>query len=406
MVHGFVLRALTVTLAPAWIAAGCTSAQGISEERRPTAVRDSAGVEIVESFSEVWGGGDGWKIGEPLTSAGGGGEGDLYDVAGAVRLSDGRVAVADGGSREVRIYDSDGTLVSSFGGRGDGPGEFKLIQAMGALAGDTLWIYDFAMGRVSLLTPSDGVVRTVSLTPRLSAPAMVGRRSDGTWVVAEMWGNGDPLAPLSEGLAREMAACALYGADGTLLDTLGLFPGREVLHRVEQGRMTMGAVPFGHVTNYVLDGNALIVGDQVGHEFATYAPGGELARLVRWRGPSLELDPGAIASWVEHQVASASPDSRASVRAYLADVPAPERRPAYSRLLVDAEGFLWAAAYSHPDVSPATWSVFDRQGTWQGDVDVPTGFRPVSIGTDHVVGVSVDSFGVETVQVRPLERVS
>lgn len=48
----------------------------------------------------------------------------------------------------VRVLDQDGAFVRYVGRRGDGPGEFTSIAAMG-LAGDTLWLQDFPTGRTS-----------------------------------------------------------------------------------------------------------------------------------------------------------------------------------------------------------------------------------------------------------------
>lgn len=56
------------------------------------------------------------------------------NVRHVARLSDGRIAVVDGASAEVRWFRADG--------RGSGPGEFELVRGAALLPGDTLVLFD------------------------------------------------------------------------------------------------------------------------------------------------------------------------------------------------------------------------------------------------------------------------
>ena len=112
--------------------------------------RDSAGIRIVESNGPSWGRGSIWRLDSvPEVSIGSTrrlgdgsaesrealrGEVPLEMVQGLRVLRDGRIVVADGGSSLVMVFDTMGTLISRFGGRGEGPGEIQWIY--GAF---TLW---------------------------------------------------------------------------------------------------------------------------------------------------------------------------------------------------------------------------------------------------------------------------
>ena len=94
----------------------------------PFVVRDSAGIRIVENTNPLWQPGQEWRLSpEPVVDIGGGEteEQQLFRVAGALRLGNDRIAIADGGSMELRFYDSNGGHEKSVGGRGEGPGEFQ-----------------------------------------------------------------------------------------------------------------------------------------------------------------------------------------------------------------------------------------------------------------------------------------
>jgi hypothetical protein len=73
----------------------------------------------------------------------------MHHVVGAVRMDDGRIAVMNAGSAQLRIYAADGTFISSHGRPGEGPGEFRTGSRM-QVKGDTLVIYDARLRRLSL----------------------------------------------------------------------------------------------------------------------------------------------------------------------------------------------------------------------------------------------------------------
>jgi len=354
----------------------------------------------------AWTAGDAWTVGEPtVTSAQGAGT-DFFRVAGAARLSDGRLVVADEGSSEVRFFAPDGTHLLSVGGRGEGPGEFALIQSMGPAGGDSVWVYDYGAARITVLAPDGAIARTIPVTPPLPAGILVGRRSDGSFVLAQMWGTGDPWAPVPEGLVRETAVVAAYDANGRLRDTLARVPGREVFQRLEDGRMTMGVVPFARTASHALWGDDLVVGDQVDRVLEVLGPRGVAVRDVRWSGPPLDVTEEDVDRWGEGQVAAAPAVDRASVRARLAVTPFPDRRPAYGRLLPDAGGCLWVAAYAEPGQAARRWDVLDGRGRRLGSLTLPPRFRLHQIGRNWLLGVARDDLDVERVEVRPLRRPS
>lgn len=94
-----------------------------------------------------------WQVGaEPLVSIGvveGEEPYQLHDASSSVRLPDGRLAVVNGGSAEVRFFDREGRFLGSFGQDGDGPGEFRSPTRIQYLASDTLRIWDQRLNRFS-----------------------------------------------------------------------------------------------------------------------------------------------------------------------------------------------------------------------------------------------------------------
>ena len=89
-------------------------------------VTDSAGVEIVENEDYAWPEGQAWRLADdPILDIGlleGEDAYQLFDVVGALRLTDGGIVVANAGSFELRFYDANGTHLFSVGREGGGPG--------------------------------------------------------------------------------------------------------------------------------------------------------------------------------------------------------------------------------------------------------------------------------------------
>jgi hypothetical protein len=76
----------------------------------------------------------------------------------------------------------------------------------------------------------------------------------------------------------------------------------------------------------------------------------------------------------------------------------PARQPAWNALAVDARGNVWVRNYTFDGRQPSTWSVFDPEGVWLGEVGMPASFDARTIGADWVLGVHVDEDGVEYVE--------
>lgn len=88
-------------------------------------------------------------------------------------------------------------------------------------------------------------------------------------------------------------------------------------------------------------------------------------------------------------------------------MPTPSTKPAYTDLLIDTEGHIWAGAHQ-PFATfrqqPRSWEIFDPDGRWLGALETPAGFTVYEVGTNYILGVFADSLGVEHVQVLDLTR--
>lgn len=96
---------------------------------RGTAVRDSASIRIVENRAVH---ADTCAVAPTpdleLGTVDGPSETQLYRVFDAATLSDGRIAVVDQGSSQIRSFSAEGTFERAFGSEGGGPGEHRAFR--------------------------------------------------------------------------------------------------------------------------------------------------------------------------------------------------------------------------------------------------------------------------------------
>jgi hypothetical protein len=383
------------------------AACGGNDANDSVVTRDSSGVTIVESQGPAWAEAAGWHLSsQPTLEIGqtdGPPEYQFHRVEGALLLEDGRVVVADAGSGEIRFYGRDGTFQKSTGRRGQAPGEYQVITSLGYGPADSIWVFDYGLRRFTVLTHDGEPTRTLTVGGSLSAVNAVGRLSDGWFVVKEGWSSG-LHSENRQGLAREPVAVVRISPDGSALDTIATVAGREVFLSSEDGRAVMSAPLFGRNSSAVVRDDRVFIGDQEMLEVMLYEADGRLDQIVRVPGVDLRLTGSEIQQATAKLLADEPVERRPMMQAHYQQMDTPPAKPAYSNLMVDALGNLWAAEYvRYPDI-PTVWTVFSADGALLGDVQVTPGFRPLQIGEDWIIGVGRDELDVEYVRLYGIEK--
>ncbi len=374
---------------------------------------DSAGVEVVTSSSPIWADGQGWRISaEPSIRIGtldGSEPYLLHSVRAVERLDDGRILVANGGTGEVRLYDRTGTFVRSFGGEGDGPGEFRELSGLEVL-GDTLTVYDRRNGRLTTFELDGGLGGSVRLadtgdaTYRVTDYHLAGAVDDGTFVFVP-YAFDAPAMPTPQQF-WDSAANLAYRTDGTLLGPFAGASGMDMFGEPGLGTsVRLGAYSVSDAAN----GRFAI---SHGHAFEArvYVADGSLRRLVRRDGTPVPVRSDLLEDRLQWMLSNADGDRRkAQVRQrFDEDVTRgriAESLPTYRAILLEEDGTLWALRYSVPwEDTVQLWDVFDQDGGWLGTVASPTGLEIRDVDSEYVVGVARDEYGVEYVQLHRLAR--
>ncbi len=377
----------------------CLLACGGAPASEAFVVRDSAGVRIAQNL---------WPDGAdlPICSVDaapaldiGVVQGDpayqLYRVFDALRLSDGRIAVVNQGSSEIRFYDTEGRYTGAVGREGEGPGEFRGVRAAWE-HGDSLLAWDDELQRFSVFNLDGDFERSFRLVPRLmNEPDVLGPVANSIHVAYHH------LVIEPPGLAPQTLYHIRYDRTGDIVDTLGAYPygtygpiGRPedyMAGRTLFEARTAMAASADHV--FVATGNAT--------EVSVLDADGQVVELVRWPDEDRTVRPQDIDRYREERLArSDDPEWRRAVVLSIDEVPVSERFPAVASLRIDDAERIWVQRYPRPGAGPEReWLVFDRDRRVLCQATVPAGFAITRIQGDRLVGRVQDADDVEHIQV-------
>ncbi|HET9275061.1 MAG TPA: hypothetical protein VFN96_03200 [Gemmatimonadales bacterium] len=343
-----------------------------------------------------------WRLSErPMLTIGADGrpEAEFHQVAGAVRLGSGEIAVANGGSHEIRYFGPDGRYLRTFGREGAGPGEFRSVGRL-IRFGDTLAVHDVRTSRLTILLGATlletRLVRASNATQRIS---IVERLPDGRWVGVTSISPRFAPQPYRDSIAVGILPAPGEGA----VQWLGWFPGPRVASI--EGKIT-GLAGFYTWVYAAVAGGRVVVLDGHQERIRRFSPDG--AELpgggIGIRGEP--LTPRIVARAKQDELGPGADD--AAARQWLEVKYAPEvvgdRLPAFRSLRADSHGLVWLESYRTDESRPGRYFVFSADAAPVATVAVPGSFRATEIGADCVLGVTTDADGVERVTMYRLVR--
>lgn len=389
------MRATTILLT--LIALACQPGDSPADEGPTFKVQDSAGIEIVESVTPEWDG-DGWRVSaEPSLVIGrmSGDERYLFgEVAGAVVLRDGRVAVVDGQAALIRVYSPQGVHIEDWGGSGEGPGEFSgRPQKILPYRGDSILVEQFANDGANIYDDRGRFGRAVApemwVLFNLHRASLFDPSLSPVGTCCTLWGalpNGAFLGSYSEmlpypgtGTTRATVMAAITPESGSPPEAAGVFMGGRYLYEPEGGvsdlqfqfRFSMAVGPDGY---FVTEGDA--------YSINAYDASGRLQRIIRLdRGPRPVT--GEVRTAHEARLREeTSPENEEWLRRRLS-VPYPTQLPAFEWLHADAEGNVWARhrRYGADDGTASAGAyeffVFGADGRHLGTIELPSRSRGI-----------------------------
>ncbi len=372
--------------------------------REAVVVRDSAGVTIVDSDGNqpAWTSETAWRLAFPPRIQVGNQPYDpsqrIFGAEHTRRMPDGGIVVANRGLGDIRIFDAGGYHVQTIRIVVDPTILTGRPRRVYPMSPDSLVVYlgggqlvlrdgEFQLQQRATVERPDGLEET-ELEPARDYFA------DHT----VLFRGEVPLDPSLTGLQRTRMRLMRYGIDGRLIETFGEFDADTEI--VGEEIYVWG--PSAHVA--VADSTIWYApGDR--WELREIAPGGRTLRIFRIDRPMDVVMGADLSAFRVGAVRQLTDAGEANAEAIVDGYTYAETFPAWSEILVDEVGNIWARAYRWFEMgADYPWDVFDPEGRYLGEVIVPYPLTVHEIGDDYVLGHMSDGRGGEAVYIYRLEK--
>ena len=382
----------------------------------PVLVRDSAGIRIIENAAPEWREGTGWTV-EPepwldMGSADGDSAFLFSRIAGIEELETGEVVVADGGSSQIRVFDTAGRHLRSFGRKGEGPGEFRLLLDLLGRSGDTLFLNDFH--REIEAYGTDGTYRGTTRFETIAeyvVASPVARFPDGTHLRA----TSPQSYPAPPGLQQwlDSTTFLLHEANGAFRGEVARRP--MIVFNVDpelRGAVVSYLGPIGSVAG---GKDRIYYSYPDAWNIEVRLPDGALTQLIRrpFTPVPITSEMKAAARAIFARQLQQLSMSAEQIQRRLERMPFASTLTTHARMIVDDEGALWVNEADAQAILARTasltaagnvWSVFAADGRWLGRVQMPSNLTVLAISANSVAGTASDELDVEHVRLHRLIR--
>lgn len=315
----------------------------------------------------------------------------LFRVTDALlRGSD--LLVLNAGS-EVLRFSHAGTRLQSFGGSGEGPGEFAFATDIERFRGDSLVVYDSELQRITVLSDEFELGRVTRLAEPVANPRFVGALADGGVVV-----RGTDLY-FGRPWTRDSAFVVAYDPTGDLRASAPRLP-HTISFTVDS---RVGQAPFSSQVWYSLRDGLVVMGAADRAAFLLWDPDSGRLERVPFACDRLPLAEEAIEGYKADRLRRMSPEQRGEWRSFLDRIPFGDSLPVFQGMQTDGE-YLWLGAYRGTGAQPQDWIIVDFDGRVFGTVSFPADMFLLQVGEDFVLGLKRDEIRGESVVAHRLWR--
>lgn len=384
--------------------AGCSGEAGsapATDSGVSSVTSDSAGVAIVTSEGTGWDDEAAWRL-EPDLQLG---ELDGPLAFGQVSFvgpgSGSDILVVDRQSALVHAFSDDGQHLRSFGGEGEGPGEFQGPRYARATADGRIAVAQTFPPILHWVTEDGEFLERWRIPDARNDAGTMTAPTFGVWMVTEDGTAVVGVTQIDPGDDGPMSRTLLtrYAADPGSSDGVTLLEWSDT-QRILGPDDPIPVLEPRHTWD-IGPGAAVAISQGSTYEVRMLGADGALARIVRRTGEPIEVD-DHIRQLTRESVGRALSEGGAGqdmVDSWLERLDFPDRVPAIQRVWFSVpDGALWVGVFDEEGFRservPSAWDVFDGDGIYLGRVPVPDGFTPHTVTESFVYGVWEDELEV------------
>ena len=312
----------------------------------------------------------------------------LHTVEGFFMGGDGRFYVGDRGNARIAVFDSSGRYVDSFGGRGQGPGEFMFMELVD-LEDGVLTAIDHNLHRTTRYRTDGTLLETI---PEVRAHPRCGEVTIRS---------GGPSYYDEQGHLWMAAGFTAWGPEGEELGEAATEPIR-ILYALDtpgQGKGGQSRPPMPYIARpqtRILEDCSVLLSDGVRPMLWQYEPDGSLRRRIETGVTPRrirETERERFYRDLDERIAEADEDEARYLLLERAAVPFPEYGSLWGRIFTDEYGFIWLEEYQEPfEISDrgggVSYYLLSPEGEYLGTTRAPGSGR---VMRGHLLGEVVDA---------------
>ena len=373
-------------------------------------VTDSAGIPVVQNTEVgMWDEGEAWTVVEELSIGALEAE-EAYQfgqISGVDVDPQGNLYIADMQAQEIRVFDATGTYLRTIGAPGAGPGE--LGQAINGVfvVGEELVVPDLANARISRFALSGDFLAADRVDLAKGVPVRLDITGGGR--LAGQYRNINPADSLTEAKGDPIVTVAL---PGQTVDTLAVLPPGQSL-QMSGGQARIRPLEPEPVWDADNQGRLVTSMNDTWRLYVWGADGalGRIITLPSERRPLTDRDEQVFKDALREIYAQAGVPGPA-VENLLSQMEFADYYPAFWSLALGPQGSVWvqhartgaelageSETFDIQDVGSTTWSVFDQEGRYLGDVTFPGKYQPIRAMGDKFYGIARDELDVQSLKV-------
>ena len=304
--------------------------------------------------------------------------GSIYDLSVSAF---GQIYAADGTSNEIYIFSADGEHIAVIGGEGEAPGEFEWIDGIHVGPGDSVYVLDSYLYRLSVFEPKSHQfaysfrVESHGLSDPFDLLGIVG---DELLIVYSA-----PMSPDYGSDFEPRATVNLVNRRGTVNETpLVSLPDKKYVG----GRRLILLIPFGRRFNYQLAANGMLysgLNNEI--DIQITSTDGRLQGNVRHDHTPVQV----TRTDLEEYMSEMSGEARRLIEA--SDVPS--TMPAYSTFLIDDLDRVWVRIIGKGGEPTGEWLVLANEGNLVAKAVMPLNVTLHLIQKGIAYGVGTSAAG-------------
>jgi hypothetical protein len=336
---------------------------------------------------------------------------DLVPIHALAVAGDGTIAAIQSQDHVVRFFRSNGEAAGTFGGKGEGPGEFTSMARLGWLA-DTLWVLDVRQDRLTFISPEMKLSRTM-VVPRAARPAPadsahipsfpiiipMAAYPDGS-LFAGLFASANQPLPVA---FRSGVAYGRISPDGVVQKIVAVIP-ESGLDQSIRVRGSVASQPFAVSASHAIspDGRYSAVAipmaedaDSAGIMVTAFGADGDTAfsRTYRVRGVPIPRAVGdSVVAARANEIQPRSPELAAAIRA---QARIPKYYPSLESMLIGRDGCIWIQYPTHANAR--AYLGIDANGDVLGTLILPRTSRLAVAQRDRIWITERDENDVQSI---------